>query len=270
MRKENFTDKQKDFLVNSCNYSKTNTIYMSFDIDWVPDYMLEMVANMVSGLDVTFMHTHSSKYSRKIKAEFSDGIHPNIMKNSDQGNDIHSVKAFFKKIKIDFSVCRFHRLSFGYSDLEELAKDGTKLDSSTILFNGKNIIPNYQADLDMVFAPYFWEDGIYLATKEYMKGAIIDWETRGLKILDFHPLDIYLNTYSVVQRNEFKKSISKLQFTEERFAKKFINTTHFGIRDILKSILKNHAKGSLQIRGLKTLNQEFFRQVSLAFFFRRI
>ena len=42
--------------------------------------MLEMVADLVSGLDVSFMHTHSSKVSKKINSEFASGIHPNLKK----------------------------------------------------------------------------------------------------------------------------------------------------------------------------------------------
>ncbi len=257
IREEKFTGAQKEFLSEYCNYSKTNTIFLSFDIDWVPEYMLELVANMVTGLDVTFMHTHASEYSRKIKSEFQSGIHPNIMKNSDQGNNIKEVISFFKKLEIDFSTSRFHRLYHGYSDLIELAKVGTKLDSSTLLFNGKNIIPVYHADLDMILAPYFWEDGIYLSTKKYLKGNIIDWETRGLKIFDFHPLDIYLNSFSASHRNQFKNCISELQSTEEKIASKFINRSKFGIRDILRYILERHSTGFLQIKSLQTLNREF-------------
>ena len=73
---------------------------------------------------------------------------------------------------------RFHLLHYGYPDLLKLSEAGTRLDSSIILFNGKNIIPNYHKDLDMIIAPYFWEDGIYLSTKKFMDDDIIDWETK--------------------------------------------------------------------------------------------
>ena len=59
----------------------------------------------------------------------------------------------------------------------------------------------------MIIAPYFWEDG-YTFQQKFMDDDIIDWETKGLKIFDFHPLDIYLNTTSKVQRDNFKNQIS--------------------------------------------------------------
>ena len=59
-RKDNFNSSQLEFLNENCNYSNKDTIFLSFDIDWAPDYMLDLVANLVSGLDVSFMHTHNS------------------------------------------------------------------------------------------------------------------------------------------------------------------------------------------------------------------
>ena len=257
MRLENFTKMQNEFLKENCNYAALNTIFLSFDIDWVPDYMLEMVANLVDGVDVSFMHTHSSKMCQEVSEYFPSGIHPNLLLNSDEGKDILEVINFHKNLKMDFTTCRFHVLKFGYPDLIELSKAGTKLDSSTILFNGKNIMPTYHADIDMIMAPYFWEDGLFLSTKKFMSDDMIDWQTRGLKVFDFHPLDIYLNTSSMEQRNRFKKSITKLQETDKKFASKFINNSDFGSCDILKELLRRNSEGLLKIKSLKTLNEDF-------------
>ena len=257
IRPENFTKRQMEFLKENCNYSMADTIFLSFDIDWVPDYMLEMLGNLVDGVDASFMHTHSSKACAQISATFPSGIHPNLLRNSDQGQNILEVIDFHKNLGIDFDTCRFHVLNYGYPDLIELSKAGTKLDSSTILFNGKNIIPTYHEDLDMIMAPYFWEDGTFLRSKKDFGEDIIDWKTKGLKIFDFHPLDIYLNTVTLEQRNEFKKSVTKLQETEEKFASKFINNSDFGSRDILKHLLRRRSEGSLKIKSLKTLNSDF-------------
>ena len=76
---------------------------------------------------------------------------------------------------------------------------------------------------------------------------MIDWQTRGLKVFDFHPLDIYLNTSSMEQRNRFKKSVTKLQETEINVASKFINKSDFGSCDILKDLLRRNSEGLLKM-----------------------
>jgi hypothetical protein len=258
-RQASFTRAQEEFLNDNCNYAAKETIFLSFDIDWVPDYMLSFTADLVSSLDVSFMHTHASPVCAEVAEHFASGIHPNLQKPSDQGETIEDSIEFLAGLGVGFETCRFHVLSYGYPDLVKLSERGTKLDSSTILFNGKNIIPTYHHDLDMILAPYFWEDGIYLRGKD-RRGSqeIIDWETPGLKIFDFHPLDIYLNTSSMKQRNMFKASVKKLQDTDEDFSRRFINNTdNTGNRDILIDLISKEKRGEITIKSLDTLNKEF-------------
>lgn len=258
-RQSYFNASQKDFLKENCNYDNKETIFLSFDIDWVPDYMLQFTADLVSHLDVSFMHTHASPVSAKIIEHFPSGIHPNLQKNSDQGESIEEAINFLSNLGVSFKTCRFHTLTAGYPDLIKLSEHGTKLDSSTILFNGKNILPTYHHDLDMILAPYFWEDGVYLRGKNLRGNQnIIDWDTPGLKIFDFHPLDIYLNTSSMNQRNIFKEAVTKLQNTEEKFSSSFINNDgDYGSRDILIDLISKEKKGEIAIKSLDSLNNEF-------------
>tara|TARA_B100000575_G_C23084374_1_gene624872 strand:- start:98 stop:904 length:807 start_codon:yes stop_codon:yes gene_type:complete len=258
IRKQIFNSQEWEFLQENCNYSTKDTIFLSFDIDWVPDYMLDDVADLVSHLDVSFMHTHGSPASSRIAEHFPSGIHPNLQKNSDQGENIDDAIKFLNDLNVSFETCRFHVLNFGYPDLTRLSEVGTKLDSSTLLFNGKNILPVYHHDLDIVIAPYFWEDGIFLKSKDHYKNKeIIDWKSPGLKIFDFHPLDIFLNTSSMLNRNAFKNSVSKLQETDQHFARKFIDKDNYGSRNILLDLIEKEQKGEISIKSLSTLNKEF-------------
>ena len=60
---------------------------------------------------------------------------------------------------------RFHVLGHSYPDLKFFAKRGTEIDSSIILINQPYITPNYHPDIDLVKAPYVWEDGMILNFK---------------------------------------------------------------------------------------------------------
>lgn len=258
LREQVYNNQQWSFLIENCNYSTKETIFLSFDIDWVPDYMLQYVADIVSHLDVSFLHTHASPISKKVADHFPSGIHPNLQENSDQGKNIDDAIRFLRDLNVGFETCRFHVLDFGYPDLNKLSQAGTELDSSVLLFNGRNILPVYHHDIDMVIAPYFWEDGIYLKSKKHYKDKdIINWKTPGLKIFDFHPLDLFLNTSDIGTRNNFKNSVSKLQETDEMFARKFINRDEFGSRDILLDLIQRERNGEIAIKSLTTLNKEF-------------
>ena len=107
---ENKENKEyKDFLQEFCNFNSLQTIFLSFDVDWAPDYMLEDLINILGKTSATFMITHDSKCVRQIEENFSIGTHPNLSKGSSQGEGIDECIEFYKSNKLSsFSLNRFH------------------------------------------------------------------------------------------------------------------------------------------------------------------
>jgi hypothetical protein len=252
--------KNKLFLNNFCNFKKLNNLIISFDIDWAPEFMIEDLLNLTEKINITIFNTHKSNILKTIdKNKVTLGIHPNLQKNSSQGNNNLRVKNFVKNVG-NMKYLRFHLLGHSYRDLSFFANKGAKIDSSTLLINQSYLSPVYHPDIDLVRVPYIWEDGMTLNFKTNIKKSL-DLKSPGLKILDFHPIDIYLNTSNINQRNKFKKSFSSVLNASKQEADKFINKKNYGIRNFLIDILKLIKTKNIKTSNFDELNYEFRKNI---------
>ncbi len=227
--------KKKFFYSNFCNLEGMKSIVITFDIDWAPEFMIENLLNLTKGLNITIFNTHKSKIISTINSEkITLGIHPNLSKNSSQGDNIKKVSNFVSKIGNN-KFCRFHILGHSYPDMCYFAKKGTKVDSSYFLLNQPYIIPSYHKDIDLLRIPYIWEDGLVLRSKMNIKNSL-NLNLPGMKILDFHPIDLYLNTHNFEHRNKFKKKFKSIIHSTKKDAEKFVNTKIYGIRDFFNDL----------------------------------
>lgn len=242
------------FLVDYCNWGSLKTVCLSFDVDWAPDYMLIDVWELVKDVSPTIFATHGSGVLEQMSSEFDLGIHPNLTAGSSQGNGIDEVINFFKRFEyLHFDWCRFHLLGHSYSDLEKLSSHGVKFDSSYCLLNAPFILPHLQPDLDIVLAPYFWEDGLRL--KSGVSDQFINWEAKGLKIFDFHPIDIYFNTPDIEARNKIKSIYKSVNQIPQQEAEKLINKSTYGTRDILIEVLQKIRSGRVHSFSLSEMSE---------------
>ncbi len=252
--------KNKSFLNNFCNFNKLNNLMLSFDIDWAPEFMIEDLLDITDKVNLTIFNTHNSNILKTIdKKRISLGIHPNLQRNSSQGTDDFKVKNYVKKIG-NMKYLRFHLLGHSYRDLKFFAKEGAKIDSSTLLINQNYLSPLYHPDIDLVRVPYVWEDGMTLNFKTNIRKSL-DLYSPGLKILDFHPIDIYLNTSNIEQRNKFKKLYSSVLDVPKQEAEKFINKKNYGIRNFLIDILELIRVKKIKTSNFNELNYEFRKNI---------
>ena len=109
-----------------------------------------------------------------------------------------------------------------------------------MLFNQKNIEPHYNILYDIIQLPYFFEDGICenIGKNFYSKIEIF---SKGMKIFNFHPLNVYINSSKKTHR-EFLFKIPDLVSVEEDFVKQFINKESFGSCDFLIELIKKLKK----------------------------
>lgn len=252
--------KNKSFLNKFCNFNKLNNLILSFDIDWAPEFMIEDFLNITEKINITIFNTHKSKILTTIdKNRISLGIHPNLQKNSSQGNTNLKVENFVKK-NGNMEYLRFHLLGHSYRDLKFFANKGSKIDSSVLLINQNYLSPLYHPDIDLVRVPYIWEDGMTLNFKTNIRKSL-NLYSPGLKILDFHPIDIYLNTSSIEQRNNFKGSFSSVLDVTKSDTERFINKKNYGIRNFLIDILKLIKRKKIKTSNFNELNYEFRKNI---------
>ena len=85
-------------------------------------------------------------------------------------------------------------------------------DVSLLLPETPNIVPHelcFVNNARLVRIPYFWEDDIEMmkANSCFSIKCLRKWTNPGLKILNFHPIHIYLNSNGISNYEELKKNI---------------------------------------------------------------
>ena len=85
---------------------------------------------------------------------------------------------------------------------------------------------------NLIRVPYFWEDDTHILYKDINS---VDYylNTPGLKVFDFHPIHIYLNTEDLNRYEKIKSDVKNKSLLD-----KHINDTSFGSLDFFKEILK--------------------------------
>jgi len=248
--------KVRSFLKNYCNYENLKNLIITFDIDWAPDFMIEDLLDLTQEVNLTLFNTHKSKLIEQIdKKKITIGVHPNLQLKSSQGANLIQVKNFVKKIG-DIKFLRFHVLGHSYPDLKLFAKHGAQIDTSILLMNQPYLYPNFHNDINLVRVPYIWEDGMVLNFGKNIKKSL-NLYIPGIKIINFHPIDIYLNTSNINHRSKFKNSFSSVLKASKKDCEKFINKRNYGIRNFLIDILKIIKIKKLKTTNFKELNHSF-------------
>ncbi len=168
-------------------------IVLSFDTDYVPDFVLEDILNTLDmyKFRATFFCTNAFPDKNRTNIELA--LHPNFMPDSTQGNSVDDILLNFRK---DFSSAigvRTHRL-YWYSGLQEkFINHGIVYDSSIFLPFHPHLTPVKIGKLTRI--PYWWSDNIHLLHGMDCNAVNLPGMNEpGLKIFDFHPVHIYLNT----------------------------------------------------------------------------
>lgn len=187
---------------------------LSFDIDWAPDWMIDEVAETLVGYNVkaTWFVTHSSPAVNRLHRYnelFELGIHPNMMPGSTHGANEDEVLSHVRELVPDAVSMRTHGLYQSTNFLNKAARDyGIRIDVSLLLPNTPNLIPHILPlqDAQIFRIPYFWEDDVE------MHSASPEWELghgkyrhAGMKIFDFHPIHLALNTETFERYEHLKR-----------------------------------------------------------------
>ncbi len=189
---------------NKCSLNVLDNVMITLDVDWAPDFVLEFVLELLLKYNVkaTFFATHDSSLLRGIdKNHFEVGIHPNFNGELDHEKIIDQLLAFYPKAKGE----RSHSLFQSSHLIKLLKKKGIKYEVNTYLPLCENIrLVNYNGILKI---PFYWEDDTNFV--HWQKYSLLDYalSKKGLKIFNFHPIHIYLNTNSQDQYALAKKGV---------------------------------------------------------------
>lgn len=221
-----------------------NKIVLTFDLDWCRDDVLNYLLDKLikDNIPATFFVTHTTRLLDKIRAYpfFELGIHPNFSDGSTHGSSYQEAIDHCLSIVPEAVSSRPHGLKVSSNKLIYMMEKGIQIDCSIFMPNVSNLdnfyftIHKYQ----ILRVPYNWEDDyeFYQKDKKYQFSSIENFQN---KILDFHPIHVYLNSDSEKQYELYKAN------------KEFSKNMGIGTETMLDDTIKEHLKGNIQIMNLK-------------------
>jgi len=182
-------------------------IFLTFDIDWASDEVITFTLDIIERYDVkaTFFITHNTRLLQRMRENpnIELGIHPNfnllLNGNISQGKNLHEVIEQCLKIVPDAVSVRSHSMVQSTPILDAFVKYGLRFEVNHFIPLNANIemIP-WLLWNKLIKVPYFWEDDICCAYS--LNGWMDGWNIplhlsyKGIKVFDFHPIHIFLNT----------------------------------------------------------------------------
>jgi hypothetical protein len=236
-----------------------NDIVLTVDVDWAPDFAIDFVAETLVEHNVraTWFITHISAAVSRLRAfpgVFELGIHPNFLPGSSHGETVDAVLNSCFEIVPEATSMRTHALVQSTPLLIKIMTETRiKTDVSLFLPDAPSLSPvNYRVNgRDLVRIPFFWADDFE------MERASPGWhlaslnEIAGLKVFDFHPAHIYLNSSNMEAYRALKRATPKLNEVKQADADGFQNRGE-GARTMFMEVveyLKGNGK-SLLIRDI--------------------
>jgi len=217
--------------------------YLTFDVDWVSDEILETTINILETNNVraTFFVTHNSDLLNSLMDNplFEIGIHPNFnyFLNGDirYGSNLKEILEYYMKIVPDAVSIRNHYLLNGTQFINIYRELGIKYDVNLFIphYSGiKELSPFSYWSEEVISVPFFWEDDINLLyLTDWNIDACLDFE--GIKVFAFHPIHVFLNSEKIERYSSCKQHIRNYKVCRE-----YVNTKLYGTRDFLIDLIE--------------------------------
>lgn len=176
-------------------------VYLTFDIDWACDAVLADTIDLVeaAGVPATWFVTHATPLLARLSDNplFELGIHPNfnpLLAGECGARSIHNVLEELQKLVPQARAVRAHsmvqssRLSQVYADLGL-----THECNSFVPEQAHAILQPWKLWNNVLRIPHFWEDDATCLYRHWTPMSVLA-RRRGLKVFDFHPIHVFLNT----------------------------------------------------------------------------
>ena len=186
--------------------------YLTFDIDWAHDDVLSDCIDIVENYRVaaTWFATHDTELMSRFRSNmsFEIGIHPNFNKllsgNDGAGRDAAEVVDRIMSIIPEAKCVRSHSTTNSSFLREIFVNRSLTHECNTFIPAQSNIsLKPYRLWSDLVSVPYSWEDDVHIlyesigVPQKSPRDIAMDTSDRGLKVFDFHPIHVFLNTESL-------------------------------------------------------------------------
>ncbi len=189
-------------------------VAITLDVDWAPDFMIDFAAAILieERVRATWFVTHQSPALTRLRDYpdlFELGVHPNFFPGSTHGKTPEDVLRHCMELVPEAVSVRTHGLLQSTALLAKIMEETPALiDASLFLPRAQELRPvEYQwAQRTLLRIPYFWEDDFEMERRDPC------WQLEpllaagsGLKIFDFHPVHIYLNSHTMEAYRRLKE-----------------------------------------------------------------
>lgn len=217
--------------------SWSDRLFLTIDIDWCCDDVLVETINLIeySGVYATWFVTHKTHLLNRLREnpKFELGIHPNF--NSLEGDlkNTNATEILNKILEVvpEAKSIRSHSLTQSSKLLQMFVDKGLTHDCNSFIPEQSGIeLKPWKVWNGLIKVPHCWEDdlacqyGNNISLKPILLG-------KGLKVFDFHPIHIFLNTEHL-SRYESTRSIH--HHPNQLIQHKNKNT---GIKNLLDTLL---------------------------------
>lgn len=229
-------------------------IAITSDIDWGPDEVINYLVSLFEEYQVkcTFFCTHSSPVLKGVNNKlFELGIHPNFnpLLEGKQGTAEEILDRLMSAFPDSMGIRSHSALQSSYI-LNLFARKGFSYESNQFLPYQIGVQPSFLWN-GLIRLPYIWSDDLHWLYGNTFDDLKIDLEGEGLKILNFHPIHVYLNTV-----NDLHYQNARHHYQNPDKLKKYRNDgkKFSGVKDGLVSLLdhlKNNKISTYQLSEIK-------------------
>jgi hypothetical protein len=197
----------------------SKTIFITMDLDWACDEVIEDSLNLIddAGIPVTIFVTHQTSLLERMRKNslIRLGIHPNFnpLLNNQGDKDYLTVIREIKSLVPEAVSARSHGLVNSTGILQAFQDAGITHDLNLFIpFSpGVNLKP-FRHFNGMLRLPYFFEDDVQCQLEKRWKSEEhILQSGDGLRIFNFHPIHLFLNSEKLDNYNNAKPFMQDFQ-----------------------------------------------------------
>jgi hypothetical protein len=220
-------------------------IFLSFDIDWAHDEVIDDVLQLLDEHQAvaTLFATHTCSALKNIlkSTRHEIGLHPNfnkLLKGEVSGKSYYSICNELKNNFPNATSVRSHSLCFGSLIQTAYERLGITHDSSIIIpyQNNKNPLFPWKMWDGLTRVPYFFCDYVTAMTTDASMKELVMRD--GLKVFDFHPIHIFLNTESLDRYERTRplhqnpRELIKHRYEGYGTRNRLLDLLAFGVKDV--------------------------------------
>ena len=224
-------------------------VCLTLDLDWAPDHVLQDTRLLLQqvGLPATIFATHQSPAVTTLLALVGceTGVHPNFLGGADEDAVLTRLLTAFPTA----AGVRSHELYFNSRLLPLFQRKGVRYFSNDLMFLHSGLQPYYDWS-GLVRLPLYWEDDVHCL---YFDGrfdcAALQLDRPGLKVLNFHPVHLFLNTREIADYQAAKPALA------DPAAARAFRREGLGIRTLFLDLVGRLHPA--QMRTLSSVAEEF-------------